>query len=85
MAPAKADLLHMIPLTSSSSIPVDSSPVMLEPHPVRHSPAIKLLGDGVDYHLYFSKHGDLAASKMDQFAACLKTIARVKNLSPLSM
>lgn len=82
---AKANLLHIILLTSSPMVPAHSPPNMLSPQPIYHSPAIIIFGVWVDYRLSLSKHVYFAASKKVQAAACVKTIARVKHLSPVAM
>lgn len=85
LALAKADLLHIILFTSSPMAPAHSSPIMLSPQPIYHSPAIIIFGVWVDYRLSLFKRVYIAASKKVQAAACVKTIALVKDLSPVAM
>lgn len=49
LAPAKADLVHIITLSSSRTTPDDAPLVMIRLHPVHHSQAIKILGVSIDY------------------------------------
>lgn len=83
LAPAKADLLHLIPLSSQSLVAPEV--ITVGATPISGKISIKILGIWVDQRLSFSKHVDLAAFKLAQNAACLKAIARSKDLSPAAM
>lgn len=85
MTPAKADLLHLIPLSSYRLPPVDAPPILLGTYRVPYRPAIKTLAVWVDHRLSFSKHVHSVASKLSQSVARLKSIARAKDLSPEAM
>lgn len=82
LAPAKPDLLHLTPLTSNRPLTHALPPILLGPHPVLHSPAIKILRVWVDQQLSFSKHIYSAPAKLLQSAGRLKAITGAKDLSP---
>lgn len=85
LTPPKVDLLLLIPPTSSWTTPDNAPLVMLGPHPVHPSPAIKILGVWVDYRLTFFRHVDTASFKLWKSAARLKCIAQDKDLSPAAL
>lgn len=80
---AKADLLHLVPLTSQTLIAPEV--ITVGTTPISGKIAIKIRGVWVDQCLSFSKYDDLVASKRSQNAACLKAIAWYKELSPASL
>lgn len=85
LAPAKAALIHLVPVFSNEATRLAPTPVSLGPLLIVPSGTIKILGVLVDDRFTFTSHVNSVASWLSQITIRLKCIARAKDLSPPAM